>query len=199
MKTKLILSILPLLAAIAPLALASTWNLDPAHTSITFKVQHMMISKVPGSFEKFEGTVIYDEKDLSKSTINVSIEAASVNTGVEARDNHLRSADFFDVQKFPKITFVSKKIVAGGGKYQVIGDLTMRGVTKEVTLDMEAPTPTIVDLMGSTRMAASATTSLKRSDYGLMWNKALEAGGVLVGDVVWISLEVELVKAADKK
>jgi polyisoprenoid-binding protein YceI len=198
MKTKLILSIL-LLAAIAPLALASTWNLDPAHTSIAFKVQHMMISKVPGSFQKFEGSVNYDEKNLTNSAINVSIEAASINTGVEARDNHLRSADFFDVQKFPRIAFVSRKIVASGGNYQIIGDLTMHGVTKEVTLDMETPTPPIIDPMGNTRMAASATTSIKRSDYGLVWNKALEAGGVLVGDVVWISLEVELVKAAEKK
>ena len=175
-------------------AKSTTWEADPAHSSITFKVRHMMISKVPGSFDKFTIALNLDDEDVTKSSVNVAIEAASINTGVEKRDNHLRSPDFFDVAKFPQITFVSKRIEKSEGGMKLIGDLTMHGVTKEVALTVDGPTAPMTDPMGSVRMGASATTKISRADFGLVWNKVLEAGQAVVGDDVEISVEVELIK-----
>jgi polyisoprenoid-binding protein YceI len=182
----------------ASLAQASTWTADPAHSNVGFKVKHMMVSNVHGSFGKFEVTVNYDEKDVTKSSVNVTIDAASINTGVERRDNHLRSPDFFDVAKFPQLTFVSKRVEKAGESLNIIGDLTMHGVTKEVALDVTELNPPITDPMGGMRMGASASTRINRTDYGLLWNKAIEAGGVVVGDMVGILIEVELVKLIEK-
>ena len=182
----------------ASLAQASTWNADLAHSNVGFKVRHMMVSNVRGSFDKFDATVSYDEKDVTRSSVSVTIEAASINTGVEQRDTHLKSPDFFDAAKFPQLTFISKRIEKSGEGLKIVGDLTMHGVTKEVTLDVTELNPPVTDPWGSVRMGASASTRLNRTDYGLLWNKAIEAGGVVVGEMVDIMIEVELVKLIKK-
>jgi polyisoprenoid-binding protein YceI len=193
-------SILLMAAAIFGITLtqASTWTADPAHSNVGFKVKHMMVSNVHGSFGKFDVTVNYDEKDVTKSSVNVTIDPASINTGVEKRDNHLRSADFFDVAKFPQLTFVSKRVEKEGENLRIVGDLTMHGVTKEVALKVTELNPPITDPMGGVRMGASASARINRTDYGLLWNKAIEAGGVVVGERVDILIEVELMKLIEK-
>lgn len=178
----------------AGLAQASTWSADPAHSNIGFKVKHLMVSNVHGSFDKFEATVNYDEKDVTKSSVNVTIDAASINTGVEQRDTHLKSPDFFDAAKFPQLTFVSKRVEKAGDSLNIIGDLTIHGVTKELTLNVTELNPPMTDPWGGVRMGASASARINRTDYGLTWNKAIEAGGVVVGEMVDILIEVELVK-----
>lgn len=168
------------------------WDIDSAHSTIQFSVRHMMIAKVHGTFAKSSGTLQYDAQDLSKSRIEVEIDAASIGTGEPKRDEHLRSPDFFDVAKFPHLTFASKKVSAG----KVVGDLTLHGVTREVVLDVDGPTGEMKDPYGRIKIGVSATTKIKRSEFGLSWNAALEAGGVLVGDDVAITLEIQFVKAA---
>ena len=154
-----------------------------------------MVSNVKGSFNKFTGTVEINDKDISKSKVEVIIDTNSINTNVEKRDEHLRSADFFDVAKYPTMTFVSRKVVAAGaGHLKVTGDMTLHGVTKEVVLDVEGPTPDSKDPWGNIRKGATATTKINRKDFGLLWNAALETGGVVVGDDVIITLEIELIK-----
>lgn len=181
--------------AIPSLALASTWTIDPEHSTVGFKIRHLMVSNVNGRFETYSGTINVNDADITKSRIDVSIDATSINTNVQKRDEHLRSPDFFDVAKFPKITFVSKSISkAGTGNLQVKGDLTIHGVTKEVVLAVEGPTMESKDPWGNIRKGATATTRINRKDFGLTWNAALETGGVLVGDEVNITLEVELIK-----
>lgn len=185
--------------ALPALALAASWNIDPDHSNIGFKVRHLMVSNVKGSFEKVSGTVDINDKDITKSKVEVTIDTASINTNVQKRDEHLRSADFFDVTKFPTMTFVSKKVAkVGKDKLKVTGDLTLHGVTKEVVLDVEGPAKEIKDPWGNQRRGASATTKINRKDFGLVWNKALETGGVAVGEEVLITLEVELIKAQAK-
>ena len=174
---------------------AGTWDLDTAHTGVHFKVRHLMVSYVRGDFEKISGNIVFDEKDISKSSADITIEAASINTRVAKRDAHLRSPDFLDAAKHPVITFKSKKVErAGEGKLKMTGDLTIRGVTREVVLDVEGPTPAIKDLQGKTRVGGSASTKIDRKDFGLTWNKAIESGGVVVGDEVEITIDVEVVK-----
>ena len=181
------------------LAAAATWTIDRDHSSVGFKIRHLMVSNVKGSFEKFTGTVDLDEKDITKSKVDVSIETASINTNVELRDAHLKSADFFDVVKYPAMTFKSKKVAkAGKDKLKVTGDLTLHGVTKEVVLNVDGPTKEIKDLYGNIRKGASANATINRKDFGLNWNKALETGGVVVGDEVTITIEIEMIKAKDK-
>jgi len=181
------------------LAAAATWTIDRDHSSVGFKIRHLMVSNVKGSFEKFTGTVDLDEKDITKSKVDVSIETASINTNVELRDAHLKSADFFDVVKYPAMTFKSKKVAkAGKDKLKVTGDLTLHGVTKEVVLNVDGPTKEIKDLYGNIRKGASATATINRKDFGLNWNKALETGGVVVGDEVHITIEIEMIKAKEK-
>src|SRR5437870_8250681 len=176
-------------------ATAAAWDLDPAHTSVQFSVRHMMVSNVRGEFGKVSGTVQADEADPTRSKIEVSIDAASIDTRTEKRDNHLRSADFLDVAKYPTITFVSTKIEpAGAGHFKVTGDLTLHGVTRPVVLDVQGPTAEIKDPRGNIRAGAEATARVNRKDFGLVWNQALDAGGVAVGDELAITIDVEATK-----
>jgi len=194
---KLITSIAAILALALPLvASASTWNIDPDHSSVGFKVKHLMVSNVKGNFEKHTGIVDLNDKDISKSKVEVTIDTASINTNVQKRDDHLRSADFFDVAKYPTMTFVSKKVAkAGNNKLKVTGDLTLHGVTKQVVLDVDAISKESKDPWGNIRRGTAATTKIDRKDFGLTWNKGLETGGVLVGDEITINLEIEMIKA----
>lgn len=178
------------------LASATTWNVDPDHSNIGFKVRHLMISNVKGSFDNHVCVVDIDDRDITKSKVEVTIDTASINTNVKKRDEHLRSADFFDVAKYPTMTFVSKKVAkAGKDKLKVTGDLTLHGVTKEVVLDVEGPTRESKDPWGNIRSGALASTKINRKDFGLVWNAVLETGGVAVGEEVTINLEIEMIKA----
>ena len=172
----------------------STYKIDPAHSTASFSIKHMMIAKVHGGFEKLSGQLNYDAADPAKSLVEVTIESASINTREPQRDTHLRSADFFDVEKFPTLTFKSTRIDGQGGELKVIGDLTIHGVTKSVVLDVEGPSAEMKDPWGNVKIGASGTTKIKRKDFGLTWNSAIEAGGVLVGDDVTITLDVQFVK-----
>jgi polyisoprenoid-binding protein YceI len=173
----------------------STWKLDPAHSVAEFKVKHMMISNVKGSFSGLSGTLQLDETDYTHSTIEVSIPVATLKTCDDQRDGHLKSADFFDAEKFPAITFKSSNIDStGGADYAVTGDLTIRDVTKAVTLAVEDVSVPSKDPWGNQRIGLSASTKINRKDFGLAWNSALETGGVLVGEEVSISLEVQFIK-----
>jgi len=170
-----------------------TWKIDPTHSAVRFSVRHLMISKVHGQFARFSGEVQLDDADVSRSSVKVEIEAASIHTNEVKRDAHLRSADFFDVEKFPTLTFVSKQVLAEGGKVtQVIGDLTIHGVTRQVTLDVEDAGRSR-DPWGNERVGYEVSTRISRKDFGLEWNVALETGGVLVGDKIDITLEVQAV------
>jgi polyisoprenoid-binding protein YceI len=174
----------------------TTWNIDPAHSMAEFKVKHMMIANVKGQFSKISGALFLDESDLANSRVDVSIEAASIHTRDEQRDAHLKSADFFDVEKFPTLHFKSQRVsIVRDGELSVDGDLTIHGVTHNIRFAVEGPTPPARDPWGNTRVAVSATTKINRKDFGLTWNAALETGGILVGDDVTITLEVEFVKA----
>jgi polyisoprenoid-binding protein YceI len=179
------------------LALAqSSWAVDPNHTHSSFTVRHLVISNVRGEFGKTTGTLKLDEKDLTKSTVEAVIETGTLDTRVPDRDKHLRSPDFFDVEKFPTMTFKSTKVEkAGEGKLKVAGNLTIKGVTKPVVLDVTGPTAEIKDPWGNTRRGISATTKINRKDFGLNWSKTIEAGPV-VGDEVAIEIEGELLKQA---
>jgi polyisoprenoid-binding protein YceI len=185
--------------ALPAMAAASTWNIDPEHSNIGFKIRHLMISNVKGNFDRYAGTVDLNEKDITKSKVKVSIDTASVNTNVQKRDDDLRSANFFEVVKYPTMTFISKKVAkAGKNKLKVTGDLTLHGITKEVVLDVDGPSKESKDPWGNIRKGATATTTINRKDFGLTWNKALETGGVVVGDEVNIILEIEMIKAKEK-
>ena len=188
-------AILAILLILTPvLAGATTWQIDPAHAFVEFKVRHLMVSNVKGVFTKLDGTVEADD-DLSKASVKVTIDTASIDTNIAKRDEHLRSPDFFDVAKYPTMTFVSKKVIVENGTVsKVVGDLTIRGTTREVTLDVEAFTPPIKDPWGNIRRGATASTTINRKDFGLIWNTVLEAGGVAVGDEVRISLDIEMIK-----
>lgn len=180
-------------AAVAPAA-ADVWQIDSAHSSAQFSVTHLMISTVRGEFGKTSGTIDYDGKDVASIKVDATIDAATINTHEEKRDGHLKSPDFFDVAKYPTLTFKSKKVVAGtGGGFQLVGDLTMRGVTKEVTLDVAAPSKVIKGMRGESRVATSATTKINRQDFGVKWNANLDGGGVVVSDTVAITLDIEAV------
>ena len=177
------------------LACAASWKIDPVNTSVEFKIRHLMVSWDKGVFTDVNGTVNIVEDDLSKSTITVQIATASIDTNNQKRDDHLRSADFFDAGSFPSMTFVSKQVVvADNSPVKIIGDLTIRDVTREVTLEVNDFSQVITDPWGNTKRGASASTKINRKDYGLTWNKALETGGVVVGDEVHITLEIELTK-----
>jgi polyisoprenoid-binding protein YceI len=174
---------------------AATWQIDLDHSSFQFKVRHLMVSNVKGDFTKAKGTVTIDDKDITNMKIELAIDAASVSTDNAKRDEHLRGPDFFDVAKYPTITFVSKKVMkVDPDRLKVIGDLTIHGVTREVTVDVEGPTPEVKDPWGNFRRGASATTKINRKDFGLTWNRVLETGGVVVGEDVNIFVEVELVR-----
>jgi polyisoprenoid-binding protein YceI len=179
-----------------PQTTTTTWNIDPAHTVAEFKVKHMMIANVKGHFSKVSGLLIRDESDPANDRVEATIEAASIETRNEQRDGHLKSADFFHVEEFPTLHFKSTGIrVVGEEELSVEGDLTIRGVTRKVRFAVEGPTPPAKDPWGNTRIGISASTKINRKDFGLTWNAALEAGGILVGDDVTITLDAQFVKA----
>ena len=179
-----------------PAAAATTnWQIDPQHSSAQFSVRHMAISTVRGAFNKVTGTIALDDKDITKSTVDVTIDVTTVDTHEPSRDNDLRSDKFFDVAHFPTMTFKSKKVEQlAPGKLKVTGDLTIRGTTNEVVLDVEGPTAPIKDPWGFQRSAVGATTKVNRQDFGVKWNATLDNGGVVVADDVSITIDVEMVK-----
>ncbi len=175
----------------------ANYQIDPSHSAATFKIRHMMIAHVKGEFTKITGTVDFDPADPSTASILVTIAAASIHTREDQRDDHLRSADFLDVSKYPNISFRSTEFLAAGkDAYEVVGDLTIHGITKAVAFNVEGVTPEAKDPWGGLRRGASASTTINRKDFGLAWNTALEAGGWLVGDEVQINIDVELVRSA---
>lgn len=176
-----------------------SWNIDTSHSGINFAVRHMVVSKVRGRFAKFTGSIELDESDLTRSTLEAKIDAASIDTGTPERDVHLRSADFFDTEAFPTLLYRGRRIEAlSGDRYRVIGDLTIRDVTREVPLDVEYG-GRATDPWGNERAGFSARASLDRKEFGLSWNQVLEAGGVLVGDRIEIDIELEVVRAAAER
>jgi polyisoprenoid-binding protein YceI len=178
-------------------AAARTYEIDSSHSSAAFKVRHLMVSNVRGEFGQLSGQVVIDDIDVTRSTVEVSIDVSTINTHDAKRDEHLRSADFFDVARFPTITFKSKRVQNGkGGDLFVTGDLTIRGITREVTLDVEPLSPEVNDPWGNVKRGASARARINRKDFEVVWNAALDGGGVLVGDEVAITLEVELGRKA---
>lgn len=184
------------MSANAPGPTTTTWNIDPVHTTVEFKVRHMMITNVKGQFTGVTGVLTLDEQDVTESHVKASIDAASINTREADRDNHLKSADFLDVEKFPTLTFSSSRVIRkGDGELEVDGDLTIHGVTRKVVFAVEGPTAPGKDPWGNIRIGWTATTKIKRGDFGLTWNAALETGGILVGDDVTITFDVEAVKA----
>jgi len=183
--------------ATSPFSQSVGWKIDSQHSSAQFQVRHMMVSTVRGNFSKLSGTVQYDPSNLSKTVIEATIDASTVSTGEADRDKDLRGPDFFDVTKFPSLSFKSKRAEsAGSGKIKLTGDLTMHGVTKEVVFDVDGPTAPINDGFGNVRMGASAAAKVNRKDFGLNWNHMLDNGGAIVGDEVTISIDVELVSKA---
>ena len=180
---------------VSPASTTTTWKIDPAHSNVEFSVRHLMITTVRGRFGDVSGTVTRDDTDPSNGVVDITIGTASIDTREAQRDAHLRSADFFDAEKFPAITFRSTRIEGGrGDRFTVVGDLTIRGVSREVALDVTSE-GTAKDAWGGERAGFSATTKIKRSEFGLTWNQLLETGGVAVGDEVKISIEAQLVKA----
>jgi polyisoprenoid-binding protein YceI len=175
-------------------AQTSTWKIDAAHSEADFTVKHMGISNVHGRFSGVNGTLTLDEKDLSKSSVNATIDTTTVDTGTPQRDTHLKSADFFDVTKYPTMTFVSKKLTEEGGQKKLTGDLTLHGVTKSVTLDLEGPSKEQAGMRGEVRRAFSATTMIHRPDFGLTWNGSLKSGDAVVSDDVKVELDIEVIK-----
>ena len=181
-------------------AASSSWQIDPQHSSAQFAVRHLGLSTVRGAFSRLSGTMTLDDQDVTKSTIEVSIDANTVDTREPDRDKDLRSERFFDVTRFPTMTFKSKKVEqVAPGKLRVTGDLTIHGTTKEVVLDVDGLTAPAKDPWGNQRVAASATTKINRQDYGVKWNAKLDNGGVVVGDDVNITIDVELVQKAAAK
>jgi polyisoprenoid-binding protein YceI len=177
------------------LGTVTTWNIDAAHSTAEFKVKHMMISNVKGKFGGLSGVLKLNEGNYINSTVEASFPVASLTTGDDQRDGHLKSADFFDTEKFPTITFKSTDIEStGGGNYEVTGDLTIHGVTKSVTLAVEDVSEPSKDPWGNHRIGLSGSTKINRKDFGLTWNAALETGGVLVGEDVAISLDIEFIR-----
>ena len=175
-------------------AAPATFDIDSAHSSVQFSVRHLMISNVRGEFTKVTGTVVYDPDDLKASSVEAHIDISTINTREPKRDADLKGPEFFDAAKYPAMTFKSTELRRSSGKLQILGDLTMHGVTKPVVLDVDGPTQEIKDARGKTRFGASATTKINRTDWGLTWNRILETGGVTVGEEVTITLDIEAVK-----
>jgi polyisoprenoid-binding protein YceI len=190
---KRLFAALPLLVAGIAHADSVEWKLDLSHSSVGFSVPHLVVSSVDGRFKEASAKINLDDADLTKSQVSLEINAASIDTGDQKRDDHLKGPDFFDVKKFPKLTFKSTKIAKAGAAYKLTGDLTVRDVTKSVTLDATLSAP-VKTPWGNQARAAKLTGKIKRSDFGLKWNKALEAGGVLVGEEVTIDVKAEVTK-----
>ena len=183
-----------LVAALSTPARAATWEIDTGHSSVGFVVKHLVIAKVRGNFKSYAGTVVFDDKDPTKSSVEVRIDPASIDTDNARRDEHLRSADFFDVAKFKELSFKSSKVEKlPDGRLKITGNLTMHGVTKPVVLEAEGPSPELKDPGGNPHIAFSASTTIKRADFGLTWNQAIE-GGSVVSEDVRIEIDVELFK-----
>jgi len=190
--------LLPLLLVVAAAGFAhgaDAYKIDTAHSYVGFGIKHMVIATVKGKFTEFEGLIHYDEADITKSSVEVKIKAASINTANEARDNHLRNPDFFDVAKYPEITFKSSRVEKKGDKLQVAGTLTMHGVSKEVVIPFDF-NGKVKDPWGNERVGFAGSLTLDRTDYGLTWGKLLETGGLVVDNIVKIELEIEAVKSA---
>ena len=190
-----------LLSAVVSIALgpsfasASTWQVDSAHTAVQFAVRHLMVSTVRGTLGKAKGTVNLDEGDPTKSTVEASIDVNGIDTREPKRDQHLKSPDFFDVEKYPTVTFKSKKVTkVSDTKFKVAGDLTMHGVTKEVVLDVEGTPKPLTDPFGNVKLGGIATTKVNRKDFGINWSSAMDGGGVVVGDEVDVTIDIELLK-----
>jgi len=190
----LVSTLVLLLSSFPAFPQAVEWKIDPNHSAAQFTVRHMAISNVTGTFTKVSGTVLFDENDITKSQVTASIDANSVDTRVEMRDKDLRSPNFFEVEKYPTIDFKSKRVTNTGGKLQVIGDLTIHGTSREVTLDLDGPTPEISDNWGNARRGFSASTAINRKDFGLVWNNLLKTGEAVVGDNVKIQIDVEMTR-----
>lgn len=173
-----------------PAQAADEYAFDKAHSTLGFSVTHLMVSKVPGQFNDYEGKVVFDANDLAASKIDVTIQTASIDTNNEKRDVHLKTADFFDAEKFPTIMFVSKSIAKEGDQYKATGDLTLKGVTKEISFPLTIAGP-VASPMGDTALGLEASFKLNRQDYGITWNKALDSGGLMVSDDVNINISVE--------
>jgi len=184
-----VLTVVSLLTASVVFA-ADTYTIDPAHTTFGFTVKHMMISQVPGNFDKFDGQIIYSPTDLANSKANVTIDVNSINTRNDKRDAHLKSPDFFDAAKFPTITFVSKKFTAT----EIVGDLTMKGVTKEVTIPVTISGP-VKTMTGGQAIGITGSVTVNRQEYGINWNKTLDQGGLAVANDVLVNVSIE----ADQK
>jgi polyisoprenoid-binding protein YceI len=176
--------------------MTTVWNIDASHSHANFSVRHLMISNVRGEFRTLAGKVTFSPDAPEQAVVEAEVEVASIHTREDKRDEHLRSADFFDAANFPKITFKSTSIKRDGDDLALTGDLTIRGTTKPVTFQVEALSPEQTDPWGGKRVGTSATAKIKRSDFGITWNAALETGGVVVGDEIKIALDIELVKAA---
>lgn len=183
--------VLATMALFAPSAAAATWDIDSTHSTVGFVVKHLVIAKVRGQFKAFSGTLLLDDKDITKSTVSVAIDPKSVDTDNETRDKHLKGVDFFDVATFKDMKFVSTKVEKAGDGLKVTGNFTLHGVTRPVVLEVEGPSVEVKDPGGNAHVAFSAHTTIKRADFGLTWNKAIE-GGSVVGDDVKIELELEL-------
>ena len=183
------------MASLSSPASLITWKIDPAHSAAEFKVKHMMIANVKGTIKGITGDLTEHTTDASLSSIEATLDVSTLNTGEPQRDEHLKSADFLELEKYPTITFKSTQVERKGEeKYAVTGDLTIHGVTRPVTLSVEGPTPPQKDPWGNVRIGLEATTKIDRKDFGLTWNTALEAGGILVGDTVHITIEAEFIK-----
>ena len=193
-RTTLALALLALVSGVAPAA-AQTWNIDSTHSQTSFAITHLMVATVRGAFGKTAGTVEFDGKNLSSLKVNATIDVATIDTREPKRDEHLKSPDFFEVAKFPTATFVSKRAEAAGqGKIKLTGDLTIKGVTKEVVLDVEGPTAPVKGSRGETRVGATGTTTINRKDFGVTWNRTLDGGGVVLSDEVKVTIDLSLMQ-----
>jgi polyisoprenoid-binding protein YceI len=181
---------------VSPEVVTTTWNIDPAHSAAQFKVRHLMISNVKGEFSHISGQLELDVTDITKSRVEAAIDATTINTRDPQRDAHLRSSDFLDVEKFSTLSFKSTQVTKRSDvELAVLGDLTLHGVTRKVIFDVDGPSAPMRDPWGNTRIGLSATTQINRKDFGLTWNSALETGGVVLGDEVAITLDVEFVRS----
>lgn len=195
MKKLLTVAALFAFASLAAQAQTTAWQVDPNHTSAQFAVKHLGVSTVRGAFTKTTGQVQFDEKDITKSQVEVTVDMSTLDTRNEGRDKDVKSANFLDVASYPTMTFKSNKIAsAGPGKLKLTGDLTLHGVTKQVTFDVEGPTPAIKDPWGFLRQGASATATINRQDFGVTYNKTLDAGGLVVSNEVQITIDIEFVR-----
>ena len=175
--------------------LSESWEIDPVHSTIQFRIRHMMLTWVRGTFDRFSGWVRLDEEDITRSGGEITIDARSINTRVPERDADLRSPNFFDVERYPEIVFRSKRVEeAGKGELKVVGDLTMHGVTKEVTLELDGPSPPVTDIHRNVRRGGEARTKIHRKDFGLTWNQTLESGGLVLDDEVELTLDLEILQ-----